>query len=588
MQFAITTLPPIPWRPAVGLNAELAVPYPVTNGSSLMCQRYALAIILFSFVLPVSAAINQPDCDALASWADSFTPPKARTGPASIPEVFHAEGFAEIFGMPLDEWKSQDFRSLDGFMKDCQRQLFKSHRQKAKQINKVRKHVPSVQRAVEQARKAAPVPAQDVAASSAGDRRDTAVNIAARRSDAPSVASPEQARTDEPPSAEPARRATASAARGEPHEEGQAERQADLAKRMATAYASLQAFPFTQPADLGRYLRQLQALGRALADPDNAGAVAQSGLEREDVTALYEQRFLPAVDNMLPAFNQYLDNLPETAAGLKAAKRAVSRETGVRYSDDVMVDYIAAAERRAEAIQAVVDQAAAAERHAREHLDVSNRLDVLVRGDRVSRARLGEVTPGMSQDAVITFARDAWGYQAQPNMSLESQFGPPRKALKQFLAERRDGGQMTLRGIGDDVGQLEFVEHFQAKIELAAVRQQLVARFGEPGREQEIERGINWVWREGDRRMQVTVQNQVDVIMHGAGFRSRLAVALWNGDYEEYLVDASQRCSRIRKMPQSQRSMDDASFFMKHKCPMLSDKPLTPGLTVSAKAVGSS
>lgn len=120
-----------------------------------MNLKNPLSLLLFAFVLPVSAAINEPGCDALASWADTFAPPEARSGPGSVPQIFRDEAFAGMFGKVLGSWEEQDFRALDEYMKGCQRALFKKDRQQAKQINKVRRHLPAVQRATEQARQGA-------------------------------------------------------------------------------------------------------------------------------------------------------------------------------------------------------------------------------------------------------------------------------------------------------------------------------------------------------------------------------------------------------------------------------------------------
>ena len=150
--------------------------------------RHALTLLLLTSAVPLSAEIAQPGCDVLASWADDFSPPAGRSGPAAVPEVFRDEAFAGMFGKALDTWEAQDFRSLDTYMKDCQRRLFKQHRQKAKQINKVRRHVPTVQRVVEQTRKAASGP--KAAAASAGGQRVAEAPQAAPNNRAPAPRSP--------------------------------------------------------------------------------------------------------------------------------------------------------------------------------------------------------------------------------------------------------------------------------------------------------------------------------------------------------------------------------------------------------------
>jgi hypothetical protein len=72
----------------------------------------------------------------------------------------------------------------------------------------------------------------------------------------------------------------------------------------------------------------------------------------------------------------------------------------------------------------------------------------------------------------------------------------------------------------------------------------------------------------------------VDVFAASADYRSRLRIALWSGDDEGCLVNASERCDRIRKSPRSEMSMDDSMFFMKANCPLVGGHPLKPGLDV--------
>lgn len=537
--------------------------------------KMALPLLLLTWTTPSSADIERPACGDLTTWAYTFVPPAKRAGPDSIPEVFQAEAFAEMFGKPVAQWNDRDFDALDQHMKECQRQLFKQNRQAAKQINTVRRHVPAVEREVEEARALKAEPSAEPPQTAQEQPQPSRRPAARQRSEViESPAQPHRRARSEP---EPAEAQVAES--GEAAEaERDRERQAVLAERVAREYESLQGYEFAQLDDLGNYLRKVQSLGRVLADERNSEAAAASGVAKADVKALYENNFLPAVERMHPQFEEYLAGLPPTKAGLTQAKRAVARATGVRYANDVMADYIASAEQRAGAIQAAVDRDEAAQHHAREHMDVSGRLDALFQGSGVGRARLGKVAPGMSTEEAIQLAGDLWGYRKTPNMDMDLVLAPPREVLQGFKAQRRDGGRLTLREMGDRVGQLEFFEQYQAKMELDSVRRQLVDKYGAPDSEQRIDHGVVWSWTTRDRRLEVEVKNQADVIMHAAGFRSRLGMALWNEDYEDYLEEASERCHEIRRKPRSERSMDDASFFMKHHCPVVSDSRLEPGL----------
>jgi hypothetical protein len=161
-----------------------------------MTRKPALSLLLLSLAAPVSAEIDQPGCDVLASWAAEYSPAKGESGPAAVPSVFRDEAFAGLFGKPLDRWQAQDFRSLDDYMKDCQRQLFKPNRRQAEQINEVRRQLPTVQRVVAQAREAAP---QATAASTpSGGQRvldSSTVVQAASTNDRPRAPTPRSAVT---------------------------------------------------------------------------------------------------------------------------------------------------------------------------------------------------------------------------------------------------------------------------------------------------------------------------------------------------------------------------------------------------------
>ena len=65
-------------------------------------------------------------------------------------------------------------------------------------------------------------------------------------------------------------------------------------------------------------------------------------------------------------------------------------------------DYLAAPKQRAGEIQAVLVQ-------AKYYMDVSSRVDALLRGSSVSRASLGTLVPGMRTEEDIRLAGDQLG-----------------------------------------------------------------------------------------------------------------------------------------------------------------------------------
>jgi hypothetical protein len=58
--------------------------------------------------------------------------------------------------------------------------------------------------------------------------------------------------------------------------------------------------------------------------------------------------------------------------------------------------------------------------------------------------------------------------------------------------------------------------------------------------------------------------NRVHNAVRYKGYLSRLALALWTEDYEDFLERQNQRCDEIREIPANQLSIADKTHMAKH------------------------
>jgi hypothetical protein len=61
------------------------------------------------------------------------------------------------------------------------------------------------------------------------------------------------------------------------------------------------------------------------------------------------------------------------------------------------------------------------------------------------------------------------------------------------------------------------------------------------------------------------------------GYLSRLAFALWDEDYEDFLDQVNRRCDELREMPANRMSIADKTHLAQH-CGFGMGGPQTPGL----------
>ena len=208
-----------------------------------------------------------------------------------------------------------------------------------------------------------------------------------------------------------------------------------------------------------------------------------------------------------------------------------------------------------------------------------NGLNFLFVEDDVEDITLQGLYPGMSRPQAISFLQKKWNFNFDGGLNILNSFVPERKIYPLLKAERRNGGKVEL-GIMDNnaVGQIKYVEYYKAMVIDSTPQAWLSKRLGKPHEVSFGSGGRLLTWKDGSLRLQVMVSNQVDVLWGGAGYVSRMLIALWSKDYEEYLVRLNERCDEIRKKPRNQWSMEDATLFAQKDCPMGQGTLIVPGL----------
>jgi len=79
----------------------------------------------------------------------------------------------------------------------------------------------------------------------------------------------------------------------------------------------------------------------------------------------------------------------------------------------------------------------------------------------------------------------------------------------------------------------------------------------------------------GDRILQVLSANRVSNIYYG--YVSRLGVALWTEDYEDYLKNVNERCGDLQDTNMNELSLSDKQYMAGH-CSLMGKTDRHPGL----------
>jgi hypothetical protein len=468
----------------------------------------------------------------VASWAEGFTPPKSRTGPNSVPAVFRDEAFATIFGKTLDGWDQRDFRTLDEHMKSCQQELFKKHRQKAKQINKVRRYVPAVQREVQKASKGAS-PTKKV--------------------------SPQQAQLE------------ATVDRLEKYRPSQR-----LADQIALTRDVMQG----KPADLQthglrrmpNWISQVERARASLSEAEMAPYIQRLAEREAELRAQFKKDA-----EAFTALQQELEAVPLNQAGLVKLRQLERSPVLGKATPQQVAGFRAEVQRKHVQIQAEMRRLKQAERSkqvtqvqrptgrtdSRQAIapkrsvapSTPEYLVEVISGDGVEDALLLGLKPGVDHRQAIDRVKKERGLKQTLTLSMTQGYG-------------RGGRMVEFTAVEDAVGQIDFTDYFKAAIDPGGVQHALAERYGDPDEVQQVGGGRLMTWDDDGQLLQVLATNQVHNAVKYKGYRSRLSLALWSKDYAQHLAEVNERCSEIWDKPRNELSMNDKQYAGQN-CPLM-------------------
>ncbi len=304
-------------------------------------------------------------------------------------------------------------------------------------------------------------------------------------------------------------------------------------------------------------------------------------LQQKEKMAIADQQL---IDEELAAAGKELEGAPNTQEGLITLQKLSQAPVLEKISRDDARVFRDAINKKQQAIRWILQQQAEkkkqlAEAEARRPIDLRERLKLLFVEDDVEDITLKGLYPGMPRPQAVNLLQKKWNFNFDGGLNIFNNFVPERKIYPQLKAERRNGGKVELEIMDNNaVGQIKYVEYYKAMVIDSTPQAWLSDQLGQPDEVSFGSGGRLLTWKDGSRRLQVMASNQVDVLWGGAGYVSRMLVALWSEDYEEYLVRLNERCDEIRKKPRNQWSMEDAALFTQKGCPMGAGYLIVPGL----------
>ena len=341
---------------------------------------------------------------------------------------------------------------------------------------------------------------------------------------------------------------------------------ADVMDRVAELHPRYQGRA-RQAAELGEY-------APLLSDATIEAYTAQLEEEKSDA-----ERQVAEEKAEFDALLQQIAAVPATEAGWAQLKQISYNTDRSTMSRQELNTYNSAMQQKTRAIQqARAAQQAQARAEAARPIDLAAHLQSLLRGDDVETLRVAGLHPGMRYAAAVEHVTNGLGLARGANPLDSVQFAVRREDAPKYNRERRTGPRISLEETGDDaVGQVIYEEFFRARLIRESAAQWLREHLGEPDETQSATGGVLMTWSDGGTRLQVLVTNALEVVWKGAGYEGRLAVALWDRDYEKRLDRVNDRCAAIRDKPRNAWSMNDSQYFAAH-CPMMPGARKTPGL----------
>jgi hypothetical protein len=523
-------------RHSFGLIRSLKNFFPSISISHVhLIAGFALMLSLIWGFQPVWALqFRQPECSSLEQWTAGVAPNEtfSLAPEIKITGLLKDEHTRPLFGSTVEEWQTDQFRTLGGWLQKCRIVANKRKDRTASQ---------NLYKAMKAVRSAA----------STMSRAERMQNSAAK-----SV----QALLDFPP------------APGVPEVIAMAQdalRGIDVRERMAALRS-----------------REARTAAGNINNIQQAYGYLPEGKRMEFIASLDQTReasqvAMNEIDQEMQAAREQLAAAPYTQEGLR---------TVVSLFQLPVLDKVTAEDARAfrneaqqkrwaiqQALQKQKAQQAAVE--AAKPIDIESRLAELFVGTRVRNLSIRGLKLGMTNDQAVHLMQNSWRYEYNGmGLIVNRPWLPVRQDGRRYKSERRDGGMAALEAMDNDrVGQIDFMEHYMGMVISSTPQAWLTARFGEPDQVGGNAGVRLMTWHDGPQHLQVRISSQLEGLWVNVGFKSQMDISLWSDDYEAYLEKLNRRCAEIRQKPRNEWSVEEGLLFGQ-KCPLGTEARLTAGL----------
>jgi hypothetical protein len=493
-------------------------------------------LLTLSGASPVAIATNDlelpsVDCDRLADWSETLVPDQTfepRPG-LELNTLFRDDRIVPLFEEPVLNWQREHFLALGRRLNECRREMYRADNRAAGD-------------AIYAAMKTARDDSKSMRALwTAQNRVEQQVGRLLKQPPSPELT----VMLDMAQQALQGTDVTDRVAELHPRHQGRARQVAQLSQYR----------PLLSRNTLQAYTEQLEE--------KKSGVERQVAEEKAEFDALLQQ----------------IAAVPATEAGWARLKQISYDTDRSTLSREEVAAYNSAMQQKTRAIQqARAAQQAQARTEAARPIDLAGHLQGLLNGDDVETLSVAGLQPGMSDAAAVEHVTDSLGLGRGANPLDSAQFAVRRGDGAKYNEERRTGPRISLAKAGNDtVGQIIYEEFFRARVKPQSAAQWLQERLGEPDDTEPVGGGTLMTWRDGGVRLQVLVTNSLEVVWKGAGYEGRLAMALWNRDYERHLDKVNEQCAAIRDKPRNAWSMNDSQFFAA-QCPMMPGAEKRAGL----------
>jgi hypothetical protein len=476
----------------------------------------AFGVSVFAAVAPQpvrAEGLRQADCPSLEAWAAKQIPGEtvSLAPKVEISSLLRDELVVPLVGKPVASWSAEDLSA--------------------------------VKRALNQCRKAA---------NKRKDRRTSDVLYQASRAigaSSPPLAQMQRARIEAP---------------------RQVQWLIDIAPnprlpgQLALAQDALQGRPF-DPKQYGSrrrpdWLTTLQRASSYLPASEIEPLVVRIAQRKAEIEAQAK-----AANSELTAARESLAKAPATAEGLATLEQLAKLPALENVPPKEADEFRRALQQRRWAIQRSLQQQQQARptAAATEPVDIDDRLAKILVGDEVEEVTLRGLRPGMPYGEAKRIVERDWGFGSGAGGDIMKEFAPTRRDMSRYTnSTRRDGGRFEFQTMHGKVGQIKFSENYTGPLDIGSTYSRLEKRFGEPEKRETDGAAVLARWRSGRSYLQVYVGNRVSGPRSTRTYRSSIVIQLWNRDYMDYLIEAQERCEKLRHKPMGELSVADKQAML--------------------------